>query len=540
MNIHIFVFRLVLEVFILPPVSSLANILLEDFKLVKEIFREAGFDVDQDASKINDRVLEAFVRLLVEREESKEKRKKIIQALRDLLKESGNDLYHKFDPRIPMETVPLDERKNSFREVRKGYKLEEGIREAQRCLTCRDPRCVEACPIHFGVPAALKLLAQGRLEQAYRLSLTYYPCLGIMGRICVRFCEYACIMNEIGFDPLAIRYTHRVITDYVDKSKVKLSPKPPIGKKVAIVGSGPAGVNAAYHLALLGYSVTIYEVANRIGGMLKLSIPEFRLPSNIVDEELNILKDLNVKIELGKQVGRDISLLDLVKEYDAVFISVGAHKPKKMGVPGEDLQGVIQALPFLYKVKIGEVKKVDGRVWVIGGGDVAMDAARTALRLGASQVKIMYRRSRAEMPADPEQVEDAEKEGIEIIILATPIEFIGEGNILKKMKCVRMRLGEPGPDGRRKPEPIPGSEFIEEADMVILAIGQDPDLSFIKPEDGIELTKWGTIKVDENLMTSRPGVFAGGDAVRGPATAIEAFADGKRAAESIHRYLQST
>ncbi|MEM2548785.1 MAG: FAD-dependent oxidoreductase, partial [Nitrososphaerota archaeon] len=286
-------------------------------------------------------------------------------------------------------------------------------------------------------------------------------------------------------------------------------------------------------------SVTIYEAAERTGGMLRLSIPEFRLPSRIVEDETSILEKLSVRFELMKRVGRDISISELVKQYDAVFIGVGAHKPKKMNIPGEDLQGVIQALPFLYKVKIGEIKSISGRVWVIGGGDVAMDAARTSLRLGASEVKIMYRRSRAEMPADPEQVLDAEEEGIEIVILATPIEFIGENGAIKKMKCIRMRLGEPGPDGRRRPEPIPGSEFIEEADYVILAIGQDPQLDFIKPEDNIELTRWGTIKVNEDLSTTRPGVFAGGDSVRGPATAIEAFADGKRAAESIHRYLQS-
>lgn len=521
-------------------VSKLADLLtLEEYELVTKILAEAGFSLDQDLKKMDDRVLEAFVRLLVEKEESKEKRKKIITVLKQLLEESGNILAHKFDPRTPMSILASSTRRNSFEEIRKGYTIEEGIREAQRCLTCRNPRCVEACPIHFGIPAAFKLIAQGKIDAAYKLSLSYYPCLGTTGRICVRFCEDACIMNEIGVEPLAIRYSHRVVSDYAGKHGVQLTPKPPTNKTVAVIGSGPAGINAAYHLALMGYSVTIYEAADKIGGMLRLSIPEFRLPSSIVEDETSILEKLDVRFELGKKVGRDVSISDLAKQYDAVFIGVGAHKPKKMGIPGEDLQGVVQALPFLYKVKNGEIKKISGKVWVIGGGDVAMDAARTSLRLGASQVKIMYRRSRAEMPADPEQIHDAEEEGIEVIILATPVEFIGENGVVKKMKCIRMKLGEPGPDGRRRPEPIAGSEFFEEADYVILAIGQDPEIDFIKPEDGIELTKWGTIKVDENMSTTRPGVYAGGDAVRGPATAIEAFADGKKAAEAIHRYLQS-
>ncbi|MEM3742775.1 MAG: NAD(P)-dependent oxidoreductase [Nitrososphaerota archaeon] len=521
-------------------VSKLGNLLTsEEYNLVLNVLGEAGFGLDQDLKNMDERILEAFVRILVEKEQSKEKRKKIITLLKQLLEESGNPLAHKFDPRTPMSVLPLHIRKSSFEEVRKGYTLEEGVKEASRCLTCRNPRCVDACPIHFGIPAVFKLIAQGNIDTAYKLSLSYYPCIGTTGRICVRFCENACIMNEIGMEPLAIRYSHRFVSDYADKSNVRLTPKSSTGKKIAVVGSGPAGINAAYHLALMGYSVTIYEAAERTGGMLRLSIPEFRLPSRIVEDETSILEKLSVRFELMKRVGRDISISELVKQYDAVFIGVGAHKPKKMNIPGEDLQGVIQALPFLYKVKIGEIKSVSGRVWVIGGGDVAMDAARTSLRLGASEVKIMYRRSRAEMPADPEQVLDAEEEGIEIVILATPIEFIGENGAIKKMKCIRMRLGEPGPDGRRRPEPIPGSEFIEEADYVILAIGQDPQLDFIKPEDNIELTRWGTIKVNEDLSTTRPGVFAGGDSVRGPATAIEAFADGKRAAESIHRYLQS-
>lgn len=521
-------------------ISKLQNLLtFEEFNLVSSILEEVGFKLNQDLKMMDDRILEAFARLLVERAQSKDMRKKIVDAFKQLLEESGNPIASKFNPRTPMSILPPQVRKNSFQEVRKGYTLEEGVREAQRCLTCKNPRCVEACPIHFGIPAVFKLISQGKIDAAYKLSLSYYPCLGTTGRICVRFCEDACIMNEIGLEPLAIRYSHRVVADYADKTSIQLTIKPPTGKKIAIVGSGPAGLNAAYHLRLNGYSVTVYEAADKIGGMLRLSIPEFRLPSNIVEDEVALLKKLGVKFELGKKVGRDILISDLMKEYDAVFIGAGASKPKTMGIPGEDLQGVIQALPFLYKAKNGEINKISGKVWVIGGGDVAMDAARTSLRLGASQVKIMYRRSRAEMPADLEQINDVEEEGVEIVILATPIEFIGENGVLKKMKCIRMKLGEPGPDGRRRPEPIPGSEFIEEVDYAILAIGQDPELDFIKPEDGIELTKWGTIKVDENMATTRKGVFAGGDAVRGPATAIEAFADGKKAAESIHKYLQS-
>lgn len=511
----------------------------EEYARAFEVMRSAGIDPEGDVGKIDDRMLEAFVRILVEREESREKRIRIIDALRRLMMEAGNPLAGKFGGRTPMRTAPQDARRNSFEEVYKGYGIEEGIREAQRCLICKDARCVKACPIHFSIPAVFRLIAQGKINEAYRLSFSYYPFIGVTGRICVRFCEHACIMNEIGVEPLAIRASHRLLSDHGDKAQIKLSPKPPTGRRVAVVGSGPAGLNAAYHLALMGHSVTVYEAEREAGGVPRLHIPEFRLPATVVEEEISVLEKLGVRFELGKLVGRDVTLSELAERYDAVFLSVGANKPKKMGVPGEDLQGVIQAMNFLYKVKRGEITSLSGKVWVIGGGDVAMDAARTALRLGPSQVKIMYRRSRAEMPADLEQIEDAEREGIEIIVLATPIEFIGENGRVKKMKCIRMRLGEPGPDGRRKPEPIPGSEYEVEADYVILAIGQDPDLGFLRPEDGIELTKWGTIKVDENLATTRRGVFAGGDAVRGPATAIEAFADGKRAAESIHSYLQS-
>ena len=331
-------------------ISKLGNLLtLEEYNLVSSILEEAGFKLDQDLDVMDDRILEAFVRLLVEREQSKDKRKKIIYALRLLLEESGNPIASKFNPRTPMSTLPPQVRKNSFQEIRKGYTLDEGIREAQRCLTCKNPRCVEACPIHFGIPAAFRLIAQGKIDAAYKLSLSYYPCLGITGRICVRFCEDACIMNEIGMEPLAIRYSHRVIADYADKSSVQLTPKPSTGKRVAIVGSGPAGLNAAYHLALNGYSVIVYDAADKIGGMLRLSIPEFRLPSHIVEDEVSILKKLGVRFELRKKVGRDITISDLAREYDAVFIGIGANKPKRMGIPGEDLQGVIQALPFLYK-----------------------------------------------------------------------------------------------------------------------------------------------------------------------------------------------
>lgn len=521
----------------MPSLLSLTEVIPESYHVVKEIFEMIDFPLTEDASNLDGKSLETFARLLVERVYSKDERRKIIMALKDLLKRSGNTLYHKFESRVAIKKLPINERRGNFNEVIIGYTLEEGRREAQRCLGCKNPRCVKACPIHFSIPVILKLVAEGRLEQAYRVGLAYYPFLGIMGRICVRFCERACIMNELGIDPLAIRHIHRLIADHVDKNKVKSSPKKLLLKKVAIIGSGPAGMNAAYHLALMGYSVTIYEKADMVGGVPRLLIPEFRLPSKIIEEEWSIVKDLDIRVELNKYVGKDVMLSDLDRNYDAIFISVGAHKLKKIGVPGEDLQGVMQALPFLHKVKRGEIKSIRGKVWVIGGGDVAMDAARSALRLGASQVKIMYRRSKMEMPADSEQVEDAEREGIDIMMLAAPVEFIGKDGVLKKMKCIKMKLGEPGPDGRRKPIPIPGSEFMEDVDVAILAIGQDPDLSFIKPEDGIELTEWGTIKVDGNMMTTKPGIFAGGDAVRGSATIIEALTDGKCAALNIANFL---
>ncbi len=518
--------------------SELTGLEEEELESLRKAILAAGLSLEQPLSKIGGRELEAIIRNLVEVEGSRERRVRIVKALREALEEAGNPAAWKLSQRVPAPEISMEERRGSFREVVKGYGLEDAEREASRCLTCRNPRCVEACPIRFSVPAFLKMASEGKVEAAYRLALTYYPFLGVCGRICVRFCEQACIMNEIGGEPPAVALLHRAVADRIDKRRVRLSRKPEKGLRVAVIGSGPAGLNAAYHLALKGYSVTVYEALGRVGGMLSNVIPSFRLPLEVFKEELELVRRLGVRFETGKRVGEEVSLEELIRNYDAVFIAVGAHRLRRLNVPGEELEGVLLGLNFLFDVKNRRVEKLEGRVVVVGGGDVAMDSARTAIRLGAEKVTIIYRRSRAEMPAHRDEVEAALKEGAEIIFLATPVEIIGENGKVKAVKCIRTRLGEPGPDGRRRPIPIPGSEFMIEADYVIEAVGESPDTGWITPETGIQLTRWGTIRVDEEtLMTSREGVFAGGDAIRGPATFIQAAADGKKAAESIDRYL---
>lgn len=518
--------------------SELTGLEEEEFESLRKAVSAAGLSLKQPLSKMSERELEAIIRNLVEVEGSRERRAKIVKALKKALEGAGNPVAWKLNPRVPVPEISMEERKKGFREVVKGYSLEDAEREASRCLICRNPRCVEACPIRFSVPAFLKMVSEGKVEAAYRLALTFYPFLGVCGRICVRFCEQACIMNEIGGEPPAIALLHRAVADRIDKRRVRLSRKPEKGLRVAVIGSGPAGLNAAYHLALKGYSVTVYEALEKVGGMLSNAIPSFRLPLQVFEEELELVRRLEVGFETGKRVGGEVSLEELVQSYDAVFIAVGAHRLRSLNIPGEELEGVLPGLRLLFDAKDGRVRKLEGRVIVVGGGNVAMDSARTAIRLGAEKVTIIYRRSRVEMPAHRDEVEAALKEGVEIIFLATPVEIIGENGKVKAVKCIRMRLGEPGPDGRRRPIPIPGSEFMVEADYVIEAVGESPDTGWITPETGIQLTRWETIKVDEEtLMTSREGVFAGGDAVRGPATFIQAAADGKKAAESIDRYL---
>ena len=508
-------------------------------KKLLDFLKESGVSLDTELSAIDKNFIRKFANKLIDFGIESEKLKKIFELFALRIREFKEDLIEEIEPKLKPVEITVDVRVRGFDEIVKEVSLKDAVMEAKRCLACIPPRCVEACPVDFSVPAFLKLVADEKLEDAYKLGLRFMPLLGVCGRTCIGYCEGACTLGKIGLKPVSIRLIKRAVAENVDKIKLQPSPKPSKEIKIAVIGSGPAGLTAAYHLRLMGYSVTVFEASEEIGGMLAQAIPDYRLPKKVLRDEIKILESIGVEFKTSTKIGDGVGINGLFKMgFKAIFISTGAHKPITLKIPGVELNGVHQALDFLKLVKSGKLKKLIGMVWVIGGGDVAIDSARTALRLGSREVRIMYRRSRAEMPASNEAVERALKEGVKIDFLATPIEILGEDGKVTGMKCIRMRLGEPGPDGRRKPVPIPGSEFEVKADHVILAIGQRPDLSWIKPEDGIKLTKRGLIEIDENYSTSRRGVFAGGDVVRGPSTFTHATLDGLKAAHAIHKFLQ--
>ncbi len=400
------------------------------------------------------------------------------------------------------------------------------------------PPCRARCPALVDAQGYVALISQGKFDLARDLVRRRNPFVSVCGRVCHHPCESAC--NRGQFDePISICTLKRTAADLAlpDAPQPAPSPERTRREKVAIVGGGPAGLTAASDLAGLGYGVTLFEALPVLGGMLVTGIPAYRLPREALQKDLDYILNSGFEVRLNTAIGREVSLDGLMKEYDAVFLAVGAHRSGKMYIPGEDLQGVLPGVDFLRKMNLGMGTRLGGKVMVIGGGNVAIDAARSALRLGAEKVSILYRRSRAEMPANEWEIEDAEEEGILIQYLVTPTKVLGRDGHIVGLECVRMELGEPDASGRRRPVPITGSEFIVEADTVIMAVGQTPDLSFLA-ESEIEVTRAGTIVVDpRTLQTSRPGVFAGGDTASGPATVIEAVAAGKRAALSIHEYL---
>ena len=396
--------------------------------------------------------------------------------------------------------------------------------------------CIDACPVHTNVPGYIKLIAQGQYKEAYKLIRETNPLPAVVGRVCYAPCEEVCNRGEID-EPICIRDLKRAPSDQWNIEELEVPVVTRTDKKVAIVGSGPAGLAAANDLALKGHSVTIFEALPEPGGMLRVGIPEYRLPNDVLRQEIGYIQKLGVDIETGIRVGKDITLAKLKKSYDAIFLGVGAHGGMKLGVEGEDTAGVMEGIAFLRAASLGEKVKVGKKVAVIGGGNTAIDCACTARRLGADEVTIVYRRSRSEMPAAAEEVGAAEKEGIGIEFLTAPNRFLARNNKLAEMECVRMELGEPDASGRPRPVPVKGSEFTMPVDTVIAALGQVPETDFVK-ELEISLSKRGTIEIGpETGATNIEGVFAGGDVVSGPAYVIDAIAGGKKAARSINQYL---
>jgi heterodisulfide reductase subunit A-like polyferredoxin len=396
--------------------------------------------------------------------------------------------------------------------------------------------CMDACPVHTNVPGYIKLIAERQFKAAYKLIRETNPLPASVGRICYAPCQEACNRGQLD-EPLCIRDLKRVPGDLWNIEELEVPVVAKTGKKVAVVGSGPAGLAAANDLALKGHSVTILEALPEAGGMLRVGIPEYRLPKKVLSQEIGYIQKLGVDIRTGVRVGKDVTLKQLKKDYDAIFIGVGAHGGVKLGVEGEDSQGVMEGIGFLRAVSLGEQVHIGKKVAVIGGGNTAIDCARTAKRLGAKEVTIVYRRSRAEMPAAEEEVKAAEEEGVKIEFLTAPSQFSAEKKKLAKMECVRMKLGEPDASGRPKPIPVKGSEFSIPVDTVIAALGQAPETDFAK-DMGISLSKRGAMEIDAGTgATNVEGIFAGGDVVTGPAFVIDAIAAGKRAARSIHQYL---
>ena len=450
-----------------------------------------------------------------------------------------------------VEQEPLVRNAN-FNEVNLGLPEKIALIEAERCLQCKDPKCVSGCPVMVDIPRFIELLSQGNLTEAARSLLSDNALPSVTGRVCPQEtqCEVECIRGHKGL-PVAIGYLERFVGDWASGHSEVLGLKvpPPSGRKVAVVGAGPGGLTAAGELAKCGHEVTVYEALHKPGGVLVYGIPEFRLPKKIVETEVERLQQSGVKIVCNTVIGRTYTIQELREQFDAVFIANGAGLPVFMNVPGENLKGVYSANEYLTRVNLmaayefprSDTPVLKGkRIATVGGGNVAMDSARTAKRLGADPSIIVYRRTKKEMPARAEEIHHAEEEGIQFEFLVAPVGVIGnEKRWVTGLKCVRMQLGEPDASGRARPVVIPGSDFVIPCDVVVVAIGTraNPLLTATCPE--LKLNKWGNIIVDDKGMTSLPGVFAGGDIVRGAATVILAMGDGKRAAASIDQYLRA-
>ena len=402
-------------------------------------------------------------------------------------------------------------------------------------------RCQHRCPAHMDVPGYIRLISEGKYEESYKLMRETNPFPAVCGYVCPHPCESKCKRGD--FDrPVSIDALKRFVTDYIFKNKVRIPP-PKVKQreeKVAVIGAGPAGLTAATDLAGMGYQVTVFEKESQVGGMMMWAIPSYRLPREQIMFDVSHIIARGVDIKTNTSIGAPgKTVSDLFKEgYKAVFIAVGAQKGKRLEIPGEEgTQGVMDCLEFLKNVNGGDTRSPGKKVAVIGGGNSAIDAARTAKRL-TDEVYIVYRRTQEEMPALPWEVEEAEHEGVKFHFLAAPVRVITENGKAKGLECIKMKLGKPDSSGRRRPEPVPNSEFVIDVDCIISAISQEPDLKFFGDNFGLGVTKWGTVAVDDNLVTNKKGIFAGGDVTLGPSTIIECIAQGHQAAKSIDRYIQ--
>ena len=458
--------------------------------------------------------------------------------------------------KIPRQKMPEQNphaRAKNFMEVPLGFSTKVAQLEAQRCLNCKIPKCMEGCPVCVKIPEFLKLIVEGDFAAAARKIKETNALPAVCGRVCPQEsqCEAKCILGKKK-EPVAIGRLERFVADYERENNLIKIPKklPSNGKKIAVVGSGPSGLTVAGDLIKLGYEVTIFEALHKPGGVLIYGIPEFRLPKVIVEAEVDYLVKQGIKVELNKVIGASKSVEDLIKTdgFDAIYLGVGAGLPTFMKIEGENLSNVYSANEYLTRINLMKAYlypqhytpiALGRNVTVVGGGNVAMDSARCALRTGAESVTIVYRRAREQMPARDEEIHHAEEEGIIFKLLNNPVKLIGDENgTIKDMKCIKMKLGEPDDSGRRRPVPIEGSEFTLKTDLVIIGIGAGANPLLTSTLPNLELNKWGYVVADENGKTSMKGVFAGGDIVTGAATVISAMGAGKRAARSIDTYLK--
>jgi len=455
---------------------------------------------------------------------------------------------------VPMPEQPPEVRRRNFKEVPLGYSREQAMAEASRCLQCKSRPCVSGCPVGIDIPGFVKAIADGDFRTAIRIVKHDNTLPAVCGRVCPQSgqCQSRCVLGKKG-DPLAIGNLERFVADWERREGGMEMPElaPRTGKKVAVVGSGPAGLTVAADCARNGHAVTVFEALHSLGGVLRYGIPEFRMPKEILDAEVGMLEKMGVEFRTDAVIGPMLTVHDLLGQYDAVYLAIGAGLPFFMGIPGENLAGVYSANEYLTRSNLMkaylfpqyDTPIIKGRrVAVIGGGNVAMDSARTALRLGAEEVFLIYRRSKKEMPARHQEIEHAYQEGIDFHLLRLPMRILGDeqGNVVG-MEVVKSRLGEPDASGRRKPIPIPGTEYTIDVDVVVPALGNGANRLLTRPTRGLDTDKRGKIIADpETAETSIKGVYAGGDIVRGAATVILAMGDGRLAARAIHEYLSTS